>query len=206
MTWREHGIARGAAGALFMMACFGIGWSIMLVANWTNPFTIVAAVVLIGCAVFFYLMGVLTMRRLRTWRQTHADDPAPADVIAFGRRAARGFGILFGSEFGLIGVAVAACLVAGHWEYIIPLCVLIMGAHFFPFARLFRRRFDYFPGTLAMLIGIGGIVAAATANDPVVVVALMGLGGACCTTMYGMYDIWLIRKVMSTTGPQETAA
>lgn len=194
---------RGATGALFMMASFSIGWSMLMVLNWTNPFTIGLAVVFIGLAVFFYVTGGVTMRGLRLRRKELADDLSPAESIAASKRFARGFGVLFGTEFLLIVITVIVCLTVGHFEFIVPLCVLIMGAHFFPFARLFHRRFDYLPGMIAVLVGVGGIIAIAINADPVVW-AVMGLGGACCTTMYGLYDLHVIRQATRAIGPLET--
>ena len=88
-------------------------------------------------------------------------------------------------------------MVVGHWEYIVPLIVLIMGAHFIPFAPMYHRRFDYCPGVLGICVGIGGIAAVSQGADPTLIVGVMGLGGAFCTTIYGLYDLWIIHRLTS---------
>lgn len=193
LTWSEVPTLRGAGSLLLLMGCFGIGWSMMMADSWTTPVMVILAVVFIALAVCFYVFGILTMRRLRLWAKAHA--PRPAEVIAQGRKASRNFIILFGTEIVLIGAAVFICHVVGHVEFVIPLCVLIMGAHFVPFAFAYHRRFDYLPGILAILVGIAGIAAVAGGADQDRVLAMLGLGAVCCTTIYGFHGIWLSRKL-----------
>jgi hypothetical protein len=170
VTWEQTGTLYGAGGALFLMASFGIGWAMTMVTNWTTPLTITLAVGFIALVVGFSVVGVLTLRALRN------------------------FGLLFAAEAVLMAAAVGVCLDTGHYEFAAPLVVLIMGAHFILFAPVYHRRFDYLPGILAVLVGLGGIVAVAHGGDPIRVIAVMGLGGASCTTMYGLYDSWVIRR------------
>ena len=195
LTWKESGIVTGAGGALFMMACFGIGWSMAACTTWTTPVTVALAVVFITCGVFFYVYAIWTMRALRAWRKAHAGEPVPDDVVAASKRFRRNFGILFGTELLLIAIAIIACNVADAPNYITPLCVLIMGAHFIPFAWAYKRRFDYAPGVVAMATGIVGIVAIAQGADFARTTAMVSLVAAVCVIGYGFYDIWVIRKV-----------
>ena len=195
MTWAQVGTVQGAGGALFMMAIFGIFWSLAMVGPWPNVGTIIAAVVFIALAIAYYVVGVIVMRNLKRWRATQA--PPPDDVVAQSKRDARRLGILFGTEGGLIAISSVICVVANHWEYVVPLIVVIMGAHFIPFAPMYHRRFDYLPGVLGICVGIGGIVTVAHGVEPTLIVGVMGLSAAFCTTIYGLYDLWIIHNLTS---------
>jgi len=184
-----------------MMAIFGIFWSLAMVGPWTNVWTIVVAVVFIALAVMYYVAGVVVMRNLKRWRA--AQVPPPDEAIAQSKRGLRSFSILFGIEGGLIAVSSVTCVAIGHWEYIVPLIVLIMGAHFIPFAPMYHRRFDYIPGVLGVCVGISGVVAVTQGVEPTLIVGVMGLGAAFCTTIYGLYDLRVIRRIR-TFGAENT--
>jgi len=41
---------------------------------------------------------------------------------------------------------------SGHWQWIIPSIILIVGIHFFPLAVLFKYRRHYFTGAAMVLV------------------------------------------------------
>ena len=135
--------------------------------------TVALGVIFTVIAVGFFVTALRTSRENRTWRTAHAGEQEPPEIIA----------------------AVIVCSTVGHTEFMMPLIVVIMGAHFVPFAFANHRRFDFVPAIVAILAGIGGIIAAAQSADASHGGAIMGLCGACCTTMYGVFDFLVVRRL-----------
>ncbi|NRD80961.1 hypothetical protein HPT25_26925 [Bacillus sp. BRMEA1] len=62
------------------------------------------------------------------------------------------FGINFGLEGLLIGVASAICRSTNHLDLFVPIIALIVGVHFYPLAHLFQVKIYYFSGSLLCLL------------------------------------------------------
>ncbi|NOU96602.1 hypothetical protein GC093_25770 [Paenibacillus sp. LMG 31456] len=62
------------------------------------------------------------------------------------------FGIIFSLEGVLIGAASAICSATNHFDLFFPVMALIVGAHFFPLAHLFRIKTHYITGLLLCLL------------------------------------------------------
>lgn len=109
------------------------------------------------------------------------------------------FLIIFGLE-GL-GILLAKNILVNinHNELFIPFFALVVGLHFFPLAKIFKRTFDYYMGTWTCLFAILGIYLitqkAATVNLANVVVSL---GCAFATISYGIRMILQGRKLLLT--------
>lgn len=107
------------------------------------------------------------------------------------------FLIIFGLE-GLGILVVKNVLVnINHNELFIPFFVLIVGLHFFPLAKVFKRSFDFYMGTWTCLLAILGIYLitqkATSVNFANVIVSL---GCAFATISYGVRMILEGRRLL----------
>ena len=107
------------------------------------------------------------------------------------KRTGKWFRIIFGAEGLLIFVGINIVINLGHADLTIPVIALVVGLHFYPLARVFRRTIDYYLATwttVVAIIGIGLILnksySAATVD------AFVGVGTAIATSCYGIYMIY----------------
>lgn len=110
------------------------------------------------------------------------------------------FLIIFGLEgFGIL--LVKNILVnTNHNELFIPFFALIVGLHFFPLARVFKRTFDYYIATWTCLLAILGfyLITQKTVN-PYLANVIVSLGCAVSTICYGIKMIFEAGRVLSLT-------
>jgi hypothetical protein len=109
------------------------------------------------------------------------------------------FGIIFGAEGLGIAIAVNLVIYFGHPELSIPVIALVVGLHFYPMAKIFKRTIDYYLATWSTIIAICGIVFLLNGifSQPTVY-AFVGIGLALATSSYGLYMMisgWKIVKI-----------
>ncbi|WP_259065102.1 hypothetical protein HDF24_00605 [Mucilaginibacter sp. X4EP1] len=173
---------RTIAGGLLLMAFFTIMWSGIASANLPTTGQIAdlvifwgGALAFIGYAIYFFMSA----KRFQTV-MTETDK-------AEGKKMGKAYGIIFGLEGMLIPVAVFICLQLGKPELVLPAIALVVGLHFYPMARIFGRTIDYYVATWATLIAISTIILTIKqAVLPVPVLAVLGVGMAIATTIYGI--------------------
>jgi hypothetical protein len=135
-----------AAGVLFM-AFFGTLWAgigILGLQGWGFLLLLILSLVIGITLLIGGIMLIKASRRLSN-EMTEAD-------ARHSRRVGMWFGIIFGLEGALIGAASAICGATNHFDLFFPVMALIVGAHFFPLAHLFRVRIHYIAGTLLCLL------------------------------------------------------
>ncbi|MDR1767611.1 MAG: hypothetical protein LBR32_04140 [Propionibacteriaceae bacterium] len=185
----------GAASPLFLMGAFSVLWSGIAQSSLQAAWTLAWLIVCLVAAVFFFGVALRTLRDIRMWRTEHADlKPSAASETA--RRASlRDFSVLFGVQFVLMASLSVALSLAGRPDEIPPSLVIIMGAHFVPFAPLFHRRVDYAIGALAVVIGVLGQFAVITPwCDPALASSLTCVAASVCTLAYGCYFVAQLRR------------
>jgi hypothetical protein len=107
---------------------------------------------------------------------------------ARGKKEGMWFGIIFGGEGLGIFIAVNLVINLGHPDLVIPAIALVVGLHFYPMAKLFKRTLDYYIATWSTIIAICGIVF--TLNKtmaPAHIILFVGIGMAFSTICYGLY-------------------
>jgi hypothetical protein len=116
--------------------------------------------------------------------------------LAEGKKTGMWFGIIFGAEGLLIFIAVNVVINIGHPDLVIPVIALVVGLHFYPLARVFKRTLDYYLATWSTLIALLAIVfvlnKTMTENSAFVFV---GIGLAIATSCYGIYMVITGRKI-----------
>ena len=120
---------------------------------------------------------------------------SPED-LAREKSTGKWFGIIFGAE-GL-GIFIAINIVAniGHPELEVPAIALVVGLHFFPLAKVFRRTIDYYFATYGTLIAIAAMYLALNKIlNEIQTSAFTGVGIALATTGYGIYMILAGRQL-----------
>jgi hypothetical protein len=113
-----------------------------------------------------------------------------------GKRAGKWFGIIFGAEGLGIFVAINIVVNLGHADLTIPVIALVVGLHFYPLAKIFKRTIDYYLATWTTVIAIIAIVLILKkVYTPASVDAFVGIGTAIATSCYGLYMIYIGRKL-----------
>jgi len=186
-------LAAGIGSGLLLMALFTMWWASDTFTGWP---TAVAASVTAVCglgAIVFVAHGVrllLSGRRMRT----AAAAPTGSD------RARKSEGVLFGVEGVLIAIAVVVLGPTGLQRFLVPTIAVIVGLHFYPMARVFRRRIDLGIATWTTLVGTAGVVAVLVdgAAWPLVW-SWVGAGAAIATMAYGVYMTRAARPLLRAT-------
>jgi hypothetical protein len=107
---------------------------------------------------------------------------------ARGKKEGMWFGIIFGGEGLGIVIAVNLVINFGHADLVIPVIALVVGLHFYPMAKLFKRTLDYYVATWSTIIAICGIVFTLNKSmAPAHIILFVGIGMAFSTTCYGLY-------------------
>ncbi|MDB5159115.1 MAG: hypothetical protein JWR50_3822 [Mucilaginibacter sp.] len=109
---------------------------------------------------------------------------------ARGKREGKWFGIIFGAEGLGIFLGINIVVNMGHPDLTIPVIALVVGLHFYPMAKIFKRTIDYYVATWSTIIAICGIVF--TLNKtmaPDHIILFVGIGMALSTSCYGLYMI-----------------
>lgn len=108
------------------------------------------------------------------------------------------FLIIFGLEgFGIL-IVKNILVNINHNELFIPFFALIVGLHFFPLARIFKRTFDYYIATWTCLLAILGIyLITQKIVNPYFANVIVSLGCTISTICYGIKMIFEGRKLLS---------
>ncbi|MEZ0130038.1 hypothetical protein AB9T88_09885 [Flavobacterium sp. LBUM151] len=108
------------------------------------------------------------------------------------------FLIIFGLEgFGILLIKNILVNI-NHDELFIPFFALIVGLHFFPLAKIFKRTFDYYIATWTCLLAVLGIyLITQKITTPYLANVIVSLGCAISTICYGIKMIIEGRKLLS---------
>ncbi|NBD27364.1 hypothetical protein [Paenibacillus glycinis] len=141
----------GAAAGMLFMAFFGMSWAgigIGGLQGWGASWLWIPSL-LISCMLLIGGIALITQSRSLSNAMTEAD-------ARYRKRTGKWFGIIFGLEGAMIGIASGICGATDHFDAFFPVMALIVGAHFFPLARLFRIRIHYLAG--ALLCSLAGTI------------------------------------------------
>lgn len=177
---------RGICGGLILMALFTMVWAGIAQGGLMGSDD---RVVLIAFALLALLFVINAVRFFIASKQfpvfTSDEDKAE------GKRTSKAFGLIFGIEGAAIPIACGILAAIGHTEFILPAIALIVGLHFYPMAKIFGRKLDYFTGTWATLVAITGIIITMNHSETQqFVMGLLGIGMALTTSTYGVFMIF----------------
>jgi len=79
----------------------------------------------------------------------------------------------------------------GHPDLVIPVIALVVGLHFYPMAKIFKRTIDYYIATWSTIIALGSFWFILHQTFPAnTVIVLLAIGMAVSTSCYGLYMIY----------------
>jgi uncharacterized membrane-anchored protein len=104
-------------------------------------------------AIAFVVNGISLFRIAKHFPKVESEEDK-----AEGKKTGMWFGIIFGAGGLLIFIAINIVTNMGHPELTIPVIALVVGLHFYPLARVFKRTIDYYLATWSTIIAVLGIV------------------------------------------------
>ena len=140
---------RGSVAGAAILTFFGSAWCIIALALWpAHPVWSIPA----GFVATIVLFALCVMRLMALRNTPATDNPAAA---AKGKRAGMLFGIIFGTESGLIWLCATLLAHLGLSIWIPFAVAVIVGLHFIPLARVFEVPLYYWTGMLSVLGMLG---------------------------------------------------
>ena len=173
-------------GGLFLMAFFTLMWNGIAESGFQGTDHYLTTVIFSIFSLAFISYGIYLFSIAKRFRKLSTDAEKSE-----GKRIGKSFGIIFGIEGVAIPVVVFILIAVHSGKFIIPAIALIVGLHFYPMAKVFKRKIDYYIGTWTCIIAIAGIVM--TMMDAVsqsVVFSFVGIGVGLATTAYGIFMLY----------------
>jgi hypothetical protein len=174
---------RGIASGLLLMAFFtllwsGIAWHGLEKTNYWYLLLVFAICTLVFIAEAIKLFKIAKFYPALT---SEAD-------IAEEKKMSKWFGIIFGAEGVGIFIGINVVINIGHPDLTIPVIALVVGLHFYPLAKIFKRTIDYYLATWTTLVAISCIILILNKTlTEVAGFAFTGIGVAIATSCYGIY-------------------
>jgi hypothetical protein len=136
--------ARRATGAVFF-SVFGAAW--ILVGCYRAQTGAMGTGLAIGAAVAMIIFCYSHYRRERGTPGSAASSPME-------RKVEQWFHLINGGQWVLILVLGKVLVNLGYPDWVLPLAILIIGAHFLPLAYLFRNRMNYITGAALISLAL----------------------------------------------------
>jgi hypothetical protein len=118
-----------AIGSLWLLVA-ATGFSALIVALMQAPAEAFELAALAGVGAAFVTAGIAAVRAAQKL-------PKPAESMPSGAAVRRRFIVVFAIELVLLAVVNSVCIATRNFEYIVPLDLIIVGAHVLPLAGLF---------------------------------------------------------------------
>ena len=184
---------KGNAIGLFLMAFFTIGWAGMAEGslNGKDHGSVVIIFSLISYGFIGYAIYLLRISK----RFSSFDDEVQKSAS---QKLMKQFYMNFGVE--IIAVCILSFILnyLHKNDYIVPVIALIIGLHFYPLTKIFKRKIDYFFATWTCIISICGILMLLFKSFSVSnICSFVSIGVAFATTGYGIYMLYKGEKYKS---------
>jgi hypothetical protein len=181
---------RSIATGMLMMAFFTMMWAGIAYGSMTHGLVVLIIFSLISLAFIAHAIYFFMISKGFPKLSTEEDK-------AEGKKTGMWFGIIFGAEGLLIFIAINVVINLGRADLSIPVIALVVGLHFYPMAKIFKRTIDYYLATWTTLIAIVAIVLILNKSYSTAGVdAFVGIGVAIATSCYGIYMIYNGKKLM----------
>lgn len=185
---------KGIATGLCLMAFFTLIWAGIAFGAIYKTASAFMLLIFPLLSAWFLLYAVKLFRAAKYFPKltTEAD-------LAEEKRIGKWFGIIFGAEGLGIFIGINVVINLGHPELTIPTLALVVGLHFFPLAKVFKRTVDYYLATWTTLIATAAYALLLNKILPEQkVIAITGVGVALATSLYGLYMMLRGRKALSS--------
>lgn len=183
--------ARSIAPMGIMMAFFMLIYTIW----WGFAFGLFGWILFaFSCAFAFFLVNE-SIRNIK-----HANR-FPKNKSQEGERIGKQMGILSGISYGLLWIFAIILAIMGLYQWILPAVTFIIAVHFFPQAKIFNRKIDYYLAPFPLITSIIGFyLAGQTGMEWSIVYAVSGTGGAVATGGYGIFMLITYRHLAENAG------
>ena len=104
------------------------------------------------------------------------------------------FGLVVGLEMAIIALGSMLLNRSHHPEFLLPFVSIVVGAHFFPLARLFDVRLYYVTGALLVLVGVTVMLAVPVHTMIGNLHAWNALVGAICAVILWLTGIYALLR------------
>jgi len=176
---------KGIATGLVMMAAFTLIWAGIAFGGLheSNYW--------LGLLVFPVFSMVFVVNAVKLFRVAKYFPKVTSEAdIAERKKTGKWFGIIFGAEGLGIFIGINLVVNLGHPDLAIPVMALVVGLHFFPLAKVFKRTIDYYLATWSTIIATLAIIFVLNkAMTEPAAMAFVGIGIAIATSCYGGYMV-----------------
>ncbi len=180
---------RSIATGMLMMAFFTMIWAGIAYGSMNHGLIVLIIFALISVSLIANAIYVFIISKKFPKLSTDEDR-------AEGKKTGMWFGIIFGAEGLGIFVAINIVVNLGHADLTIPVIALVVGLHFYPMAKIFKRTIDYYLATWTTVIAtIAIVLILKKVYAPASVDAFVGIGTAIATSCYGLYMIYTGRRL-----------
>jgi len=194
----NHSVPRIAiqsiAGGLLLMAFFTMVWA-GIASGGLAGFGQYAVLFVFGVPA-----GMFVACSISLFRASRGFPPLTSSADkAEGKRMGIWYGIIFGAEGITIPIVCGFLVYFRQTAFILPAIALVIGLHFYPMARIFKRTIDYYLATWTCLVAFSAIAAIKNNILPQnTIYALLGMGVAVATTGYGLYMIYEGKRLVGS--------
>lgn len=171
---------------LLLMAFFTMMWNVTATIGFPNNRYYILTVFFSICGLLFIIYGIHLFRISKKFPKVSSE----VDKMK-GKNIGMWYGIIFGLEGLTIPLVVFLLSKFNGEEYVVPAIALIVGLHFYPMARIFNRKIDYYLATWTCIVALIAIYMVKIAVSQSFIYTFVGMGVAISTTAYGFYMIYL---------------
>jgi hypothetical protein len=185
-------------GGLFLMMIFTCIWAVIAeLALELRDYALVGGFFVL--IVLYFLAHYVKFHRVEQSLPRTAD-PAEAQED---RKRSRQFLYIFGTE-GLAILVVKNVLINTTLDYLfIPSLAVLVGLHFFPLARIFKRRSDYFLAVWTTLLGFAGLTLIIKKTVPTnTAIAIVAIGCGLATAANGVRAVMHGNRIIGRSYPE----
>jgi hypothetical protein len=180
------------ASGLLMMAIFTFFWaSCAYYGLLDSSYRWLLSIFPISCVIFIY-------NAFRLIKEARNLPGLPLEDQDGEKKRTKRFRYIFAGEG--IGIYIAVLVVTNlhHAELTVPAIALVVGLHFIPLAKLFKRKFDYFLAAWSILIAFLAFNFSLNKTlSESEVLAFTGIGMSVSTTVYGLKMILAARETLN---------
>jgi hypothetical protein len=179
-------VIKSIGGGLLLMAVFTMMWAGIAQSGLTSVgrIAIIAVFSCLSLVFIVYAVYLFIMSRHFPALKSEADK-------AEGKKIGKWYGIIFGAEGITIPIVVFTLLHFQQDKLVVPAIALVVGLHFYPMAKVFKRNIDYYLATWTCLVAISAILFIFYSALPqATIVALLGVCVGMATSSYGFYMIY----------------
>ena len=186
-------VVKSIAFGLILMAIFTMLWTGIAESGLNGKDFFMVGIIFNLCSLLFLSYGIYLFIQSKKFPKNLSEKDKDK-----GKKMWKVFGFIFGLEGLLIAVSVVVLSTFDLQNYVVPIIALIVGLHFYPMAKIFERKIDYYLATWVTLVAILGIVLVIGNKSESMIFAAVGVGVALATISYGIFMITEGRKILKT--------